>query len=143
MKVLIDDVPYGPIGAEQPPADTLPDGYLSPHFREEEFCCNHCNSMEGHEIPEMLLSILEDCRRYFGSVPTTINSGYRCKTHNDNVGSNDASQHRLATAADIVLKGVSPSLVHSYLLDMYPSDYGIGRYDSFTHIDVRPTKARW
>ena len=27
--------------------------------------------------------------------------------------------------------------------DMFPDTYGIGAYKSWTHIDVRPIKARW
>lgn len=133
--------------ATVPPQTELPPGYLSPHFRASEFTCNHCNSMEGHEVPQELLAMLEDVRTHFGANPVTINSGYRCKTHNDNVGSSDGSWHRYHTvgegAADIVVRDVSPSSVHSYLTNKYPYRCGIGRYDSFTHLDNDVDKRRW
>jgi hypothetical protein len=83
MEVKIDGVLYVP--AEEPPSQ-LPEGYLSPHFRESEFTCNHCNSLEGHSTSQELLNVLEDVRAHFGAAPITINSGYRCETHNRNVG---------------------------------------------------------
>jgi len=129
--------------SEPEQAPDLPEGYLSPHFREAEFCCNHCGSLEGHEVPEELLRVLELCRAHFSSAPITINSGYRCSIHNANVGSNEASQHRRATAADIAVKDVAPAKVYDYLITSYPGAYGIGSYPSFTHIDVRSDKARW
>jgi hypothetical protein len=143
LSVIIDGVQYVPlVGAPSDPYP-LPEGYLSPHFREAEFCCNHCGSLEGHEVPEELLRVLELCRAHFSSAPITINSGYRCSIHNANVGSNEASQHRRATAADIAVKDVAPAKVYDYLITSYPGAYGIGSYPSFTHIDVRPDKARW
>ena len=130
----------------QPAEPELPDGYLSPHFRESEFTCNHCNSLEGHEIPQELLAVLEDVRAHFNA-PVTINSGYRCKTHNTNVGSSEGSWHRYHTqgegAADIVVPGVSASTVHAYLVAKYPNRCGIGRYFSFTHLDNDADKRRW
>jgi hypothetical protein len=142
MKVLIDGVEYIPIHECDKP-EGLPPGYLSPHFKEAEFTCNHCGSLEGHIVPQELLHVLEDLRHHFGDGPVTITSGYRCKTHNTNVGSSEKSQHRKATAADVQLRNASPVEVHRYLTQSYPNKYGIGRYDSFTHIDVRPEKARW
>jgi len=139
MKVFINDVHYVP--AED--ASELPEGYLSPHFRESEFTCNHCNSLEGHEVADELLRVLELCRTHFSNAPITVNSGYRCSTHNTNVGSNESSQHRQATAADIVVKNVTPAKVYDYLITSYPGAYGIGSYGTFTHIDVRPNKSRW
>ena len=143
-EVFIDGkryVPEGQSGGSSPWGD-LPSGYLSPHFREAEFTCNHCGSLEGREIPLELLQVLEAVRKYFNS-PVTVTSGYRCKVHNTNVGSTEASQHRKGTAADIQVREASPRQVYDYLTLIYPDKYGIGRYDSFTHIDVRPEKARW
>lgn len=137
MKVLIDGVEYAPVAA------VIPDGYLSPHFRIAEMECNHCGSMGGHTVHQELLAALEDCRAYFGDIPITINSGYRCKTHNTNVGSNEASQHRVAKAADIVVKDTLAADVATYLESKDPGRWGIGRYNSFTHIDVRGVPARW
>lgn len=66
-----------------------------------------------------------------------INSGNRCPTHNKNVGGAANSYHVRGRAADIVIKGVSPDIVHAYLDGKYPTQYGLGKYKTFTHIDSR------
>lgn len=144
--IVIDGVPgtWTPDLAAEP---GLPAGYLSPHFKASEFTCNHCNSMEGHEVPTELLAMLEDVRANFNGAPVTINSAYRCRTHNTNVGSSEGSWHRYHTtgegAVDIVVSGVAASEVHRYLTSKYPGRCGIGRYDSFTHLDNDHDKRRW
>lgn len=121
----------------------LPPGYVSPHFRKTEFDCNHCGQL-GELISKELLEVLEDVRSQFGV--TVVNSGVRCNTHNANVGGASNSRHlsKYADAADIVCPDASPKKVREYLLAKYPDKYGIGRYETFTHIDVRPGgPARW
>jgi hypothetical protein len=46
-------------------------------------------------------------------------------------------------AADIVVRGKTPREVYEYLDERYPNKYGIGSYETFTHIDTRVKKARW
>ncbi len=139
-EVLIDGVLYVPV---QEAAEPIPEGYLSPHFLESEMACNHCGA-SGTGVAMELMSVLEKCRAHFGGAPVTINSGYRCPTHNSNVGCASNSQHLYGTAADITVKGVSPSTVHAYFAAEYPGQYGLGSYSSFTHIDVRTGgPARW
>ena len=149
-KVYIDDVKYVPethTTDSNGEADVIRDSYISAHFRHSEFTCNHCNSMEGHTVPQELLAMLEDVRSHFGGKPITITSGYRCSFHNKNVGSSERSWHRYHTdgegAADFVISGVAPSEIHKYLLRKYPTRCGIGRYDSFTHLDNDLDKRRW
>ena len=89
-----------------------------------------------------LLAILEKIREHFG-VPVTINSGVRCVTHNKNVGGATSSQHLYGTAADIRVKGISPSKVAEYAETLLPNTGGIGIYSTFVHVDVRKTKSRW
>lgn len=122
------------------PASSLPDGYLSEHFRAAEFACNHCGEMAPGGVPADLLDVLERVRAHFGA-PVTINSGYRCPVHNANVGGAKASQHLLGTAADIVVKGVPSWRVYELLDADHPG--GLGSYRTFTHIDVRGHRARW
>ena len=151
MKNPLDIVINGQAGVwvpdVEPPEPGLPEGYISPNFRHSEFCCNHCGSMEGHEVPQELLIMLEDVRAHFGGKPCNINSGYRCKMHNTNVGSSESSWHRYHTegegAADFWITGIAPNEVYAYLLDKYPDRCGIGRYDSFTHLDNDADKRRW
>lgn len=109
------------------------------HFKEAEFACRCC----GETKPNMeLMLALEDVRAKFG-LPVAVNSGYRCPEHNANVGGSPRSQHMLGTAADIYIKGIAPSAVYKYLDKKYPNSCGVGSYSTFTHFDIRPSKARW
>ena len=114
---------------------------LSKHFSRKEVKCK-CGKCDYDTIDAELLVILEDVREHFGK-PVIINSGNRCPTHNKNVGGATNSYHVRGRAADIVVKGVSPDIVHAYLDGKYPTQYGLGKYKTFTHIDRRSTKSRW
>lgn len=113
---------------------------LSPHFKQSEFACR-CGCGFAAINPE-LVTVLEDVRTHFNA-PITINSGCRCAKHNQAVGGVPTSQHVKGNASDIVVNGFTPKQVADYLDTKYPSSYGIGRYKTFTHIDVRPNKSRW
>ena len=95
---------------------------------------------------KMLAVQLEIIRAHFNA-PVTINSGYRNLEYNRNIGSKDTSQHVKGTAADIVVKGVSPDEVADALEFLINTgmlkEGGIGRYNNFTHYDIRGTRARW
>ena len=95
---------------------------------------------------KMLAVQLEIVRAHF-NVPVTINSGYRNIEYNRNIGSKDTSQHVKGTAADIVVKGVSPDEVADALEFLINTgmlkEGGVGRYNTFTHYDIRGTRARW
>jgi uncharacterized protein YcbK (DUF882 family) len=113
---------------------------LSPHFKRKEFACK-CGC--GFSLPDAeLLSVLEDVREHFGK-PVNINSACRCPDHNKAVGGAPNSAHVQGIAADIDVKDVSPADVQQYVLNKYQDRYGIGTYNTFTHIDVRAAKARW
>ena len=113
---------------------------VSANFLVNEFACK-----DGSDIVPIdmeLVSVLQDVRNHF-KVPVTINSAYRTPAYNKKVGGVTASQHIRGTAADITVKGVPPDKVYAYLNGKYPGKYGIGKYPTFTHIDVRTSKARW
>ena len=71
--------------------------------------------------------------------PVTINSAYRCAKHNKDVGGAVQSRHPKGDATDIVVAGLSPDEV----ADNCEHFDGLGRYNSFTHIDSRGKSARW
>jgi uncharacterized protein YcbK (DUF882 family) len=73
----------------------------------------------------------------------TVNSGIRCKTHNANVGGASGSQHLYGTAADIVVRGITPKQAAAYAETLLPNTGGIGIYSWGIHVDVRKTKSRW
>lgn len=115
-------------------------GNVSPHFNRSEFAC-HCGC-GFTSVDVELLGVLEDIRNHFGA-PVTLDCACRCPTHNKAVGGAEKSQHMQGIAADIKVTGQAPGAVADYLEHKYPHSYGIGRYSSFTHVDVRTGPARW
>ena len=117
-------------------------GDLSPNFSRYEFKCG-CQECSCDTVDAELLEVLEGVREHF-QAPVTINSAHRCPSHNAAVGGSDASQHKQGRAADIVVEGVDAQDVQQYLKVLYPNRFGIGSYNSFTHVDTRTFgPARW
>lgn len=114
--------------------------YLSKNFKVSEFKCN--DGSDTVLISDELVDLLQKIRDHFG-VAVTINSGYRTSTYNKKVGGATNSQHVKGTAADIVVKGATPLEVAQYAEYLMHSSGGIGVYQSFTHVDVRTSRARW
>ena len=114
---------------------------ISNYFTRKEFECKCGCGFATVDVE--LLEVLEFVRVSFNK-PVTINSACRCDSHNSSVGGADGSKHKLGIAADIVVKDIDPLDVYKFLDAAYPVSYGIGKYNSFTHIDVRSGyKARW
>ncbi len=109
------------------------------NFKITELACSHCGEVK---LNSELLAVLELVRHHFNA-PVIINSGYRCETHNEKIGGARHSKHLHGIAADIVVKGVNAHEVYEFLNGVFPNSYGLGRYDSFVHIDVRASKGRW
>jgi len=109
-------------------------------LKRSDFAC-HCGC--GFDAVDLeLYQVLKRVKRRFCET-VTINSGCRCESYNKKVGGSLKSQHIMAKAADIVVFGIDPSQVASYLEMAYTNKYGVGRYNTFTHIDVRTKMARW
>lgn len=117
------------------------DAKVSEHFKLREFKC--ADNSRVVIINDELVVVLETARRHFGTA-IEIDSGYRTVAYNSTLkNSSPKSQHTHGNAADIVVSGVKPIDVYNYLNKTYPNTYGIGIYNTFVHIDVRPTKSRW
>lgn len=114
--------------------------YLSENFQVKEFACK--DGSDKILISDELVEVLQKIRQHFGR-PVTINSAYRTTAYNKKVGGESDSQHLYGTAADIKVSGVAPKLVADYAETLLPNTGGIGRYSSFTHVDVRKEKKRW
>ena len=121
---------------------------LTKNFHIDEFKCN-----DGTEVPQEyrnnvidLATNLQVLRDYLGK-PIYINSGYRSPEYNAKVGGAKRSQHKLAKAADIVVKGMTPTEVADAIEKLIKEGKmkhgGLGRYKTFTHYDVRGWNARW
>lgn len=115
-------------------------GDLSSNFSREEFECNCGCGFD--DVVIALVDVLQEAREELGC-PITVTSACRCKEYNSKVSVASKSQHLLGTAADIQVSGCTPDYVYKYFNDKYPNKYGIGKYKSFVHIDVRRRKARW
>lgn len=113
---------------------------LSTNFRVREFACS--DGSDPIFIDSDLVNVLQKIRTHFGK-SVTITSAYRTPTKNKAVGGAVYSQHQYGTAADIKVSGVTPKKVAQYAEKLLPNRGGIGIYSTFTHIDVRQTKARW
>lgn len=120
---------------------------VSKNFQDYEFACKGkaqgkicCDSMMM--LNQELIEVLQDIRDYFAS-SVKITSSYRCPIHNKRVGGVWNSQHLLGTAADIQVSGIVPLEVAQYVDRKHLDTYGIGIYNTFTHIDVRTKRARW
>ena len=114
--------------------------YISKNFRVREFRCQDGSDVVF--IESDLVDILQKIRDHFGKA-VTINSAFRTFSHNKKVGGATYSQHLYGTAADIKVSGVAPSVVADFAETLMPSTGGIGRYSTFTHVDVRKVKSRW
>lgn len=121
---------------------------LTANFSRSEFECS-----DGSEMPlEVFNNVikvaenLEVLRAHFNT-PVNINSAYRSPVYNRSVGGAVNSQHLSGKAADVVMDGIPPNEVADaieFLIDCgLMQEGGLGRYDTFTHYDIRGTKARW
>ena len=121
---------------------------MTKNFKLKEFECKcGCDMpLEVYENIIKLASQLQFLRDYTGR-PITINSAYRCPEHNAKVGGSKTSQHLLGKAADITIQSLKPAEVYALIEELIDMGHmlqgGLGLYDTFVHIDIRKTKARW
>lgn len=113
---------------------------LTQNFRVKEFACT--DGSDPIFIDSELVNVLQKIRTHFGK-SVTITSAYRTPTKNKACGGSPYSQHLYGRAADVKISGVSPKKVAAYAETLLKNKGGIGIYSTFTHIDVRSTKARW
>ena len=76
-----------------------------------------------------------------------INIAYRPVWWEHQQGRSGTSQHCLGKASDIVVSGMTPDEVADTIELLIAEDKieqcGLGRYNTFTHFDVRGYTARW
>ena len=92
---------------------------LSEHFTYEELTFSIIGARKGIDnTPSMIASsnlyrlaaFLEEVRKVIGK-PMLVDSGYRSAALNAAVGSKESSQHRVGTACDFRVAGMSPKEV--------------------------------
>ena len=110
------------------------------HFKVQEFACKHCKDIK---IDINLLVKLEELRKAVGNKPLIIRSGYRCPTHNRNVGGASKSQHIYGKAVDISHHNIGRALLERHA-DKIFANGGVGMGgNNIVHVDTRNGKARW
>jgi uncharacterized protein YcbK (DUF882 family) len=111
---------------------------VSEHFTLDEFACG--DGSDVVLIHPKLIALLEAIRTHYGS-PVFINSAYRSHQHNASIGGAKRSRHLYGFAADIRVVGVYP---HEVSVKAEHLDAGgVGRYETFTHVDVYGANRRW
>ena len=122
---------------------------LTKNFYLDEFQCKDLSDIPL-EVFDNILELADNMQviRDILKRPITVNSGYRSPEYNDNViGGAKGSKHKLGQACDFTVKGLMPNevakAVKMLITEMLISQGGVGMYDTFTHYDIRGTKARW
>jgi zinc D-Ala-D-Ala carboxypeptidase len=118
-------------------------GIESEHFKYEELRC-HCGC-GVNACTQGLVDALELIRSLSGNRPVQVDCAYRCPLHNASLpNAVQHSQHELGTAADIVVKDLTPAQMEAVAVSV-PAIKGLGRADhqGYIHVDVRETEARW
>jgi len=124
---------------------------LTGNFSKSEFECKCGCEMPNDVLDNIkLLAIQLQTIREYVRQPIKINSAYRCELHNSIIGGVQTSQHILGKASDITIHTFTPDevvdVIENLLVnEMLGSFYigGLGRYNTFTHLDIRSYKARW
>jgi uncharacterized protein YcbK (DUF882 family) len=121
---------------------------LTKNFNLSEFDCK-CGCEMPLEVYENVIKLsgqLQTLRDYINR-PIKINSAYRCPKHNLKIGGSKQSQHLLGKAADIKIQSLKPIEVFAIIEDLIDLGVilqgGLGHYNTFTHYDIRKTRARW
>lgn len=106
---------------------------MSKYFTPSEMACPCCGRVF---VDDRLFPILDRIREAVGQ-PVFITSGYRCPSHNAEVGGVANSQHLDGTAADITYDGVDVEKLTDIAIDAGAS--GVGSYfnQGFVHVDCR------
>ena len=124
-------------------------GDLSKNFSRSEFECSCGCGFD--DVSVELVELLQEIRDEIEE-PIAITSACRCKEHNEEVQkeanpayvpNSSRSQHLLGTAADIVVRACTPDYVYQHIDNKHPDTFGLGKYRSFVHVDVRTRRARW
>ena len=121
---------------------------LTKNFSKKEFDCK-CGCDMPQDVLESVqkLSVQLQVVRNTSNAPISINSAYRCPSHNKAIGGVKNSQHILGKAADIRIKGLTADEVADLIESLYNKGEiqigGLGRYNSFTHVDIRNSSPRW
>jgi len=121
---------------------------LSPNFKKSEFRCRDGSDVPPHlsDNLEELVTNLQLLRDYIKK-PIRVISGYRTPQYNRKIGGAKRSQHLLAKAADLTVRGIDPADLREIIINLIKEGKlkkgGVGLYKHFVHYDTRGWNARW
>ena len=121
---------------------------MTKNFNINEFDCK-CGCKMPSDVRDNIQALAENLQivRDILDEPIQINSAYRCVAHNKDIGGVSNSQHVLGKASDLVIKNLSTDKVYTALDRLmegkFISQGGLGKYNTFTHYDIRGHEARW
>ena len=116
---------------------------LTEHFTLEEL--THTDHREFGNTPndaelenlKRLAVFLEQVKTLLGGKPIMVNSGFRSELVNNAVGSKSSSQHRVGTACDFRVPGMTPdAVVQAVVASDLGYDQIIREFDRWTHISI-------
>ncbi len=120
---------------------------------EENFSLHEFQCKDGTGVPEELMENVKKLARNLQVLrdhlkrPITVMSGYRTPAYNKKCGGAPKSQHLLATAADLIVSGMTSLEVRDAIIQLIKEGKmdsgGVGIYPTFVHYDVRGRNARW
>jgi uncharacterized protein YcbK (DUF882 family) len=118
---------------------------LTKNFNSNEFDCKCKRPTCKQTLIDMEHVLNMQALRDRVGKAITQTCAYRCPEHNKEVGGASGSQHLKGYASDIVIQGMTPNEVAALAEPIFN---GLGRYDTFTHVDSRDmlqkgAKARW
>lgn len=117
---------------------------LTEHYNAKEFRCK-CGQRHATVISSVLVEKIELLHEALGASKGIITSGYRCPTHDRNVGGNGYGQHTKGTACDIIFYNRNGQPISSKIVSCKAQDLGFGGIANitseyiYTHLDVRTT----
>ncbi len=122
---------------------------LSKNFGVAEFHCHDGTHVPGVALPglmRLVRHVLQPMRDRFGEC--TVSSGFRTPEHNEAIGGVPDSQHIYPVTPSSVAADVkfAEGGIEDWALmagRRMGGGGGVGRYNTFVHIDNRPTRARW
>tara|TARA_R110000787_G_scaffold75756_2_gene167607 strand:- start:2363 stop:2740 length:378 start_codon:yes stop_codon:yes gene_type:complete len=105
------------------------------YFTKAEFACKHTGK---NETKDSFIHSLDQLRHVCG-FPFTITSGYRDKTHPEEIGKAVPGQHNRGVAADVRVTG---GMQRRKIVEMafVVGFTGIGVSKGFVHLDKRNTQ---
>ena len=119
---------------------------MTPHFSLAELTVTDHRTLDNTPDAvalanlQRLAEFLERVKELLRFRPIMVSSAYRSAAVNAAVGSRDSSQHRLGTAADIRVPGMTPDeVVRAVIGSSLPFDQCIREFDSWTHLSIPNT----